>query len=54
MAVFGAIVGSVLPGLAGAHAGAGRARWVGALTGVAMVALGTLVFFLLLNGFDGA
>jgi drug/metabolite transporter (DMT)-like permease len=54
MAVFGAIVGSVLPGLAGPYAGAARARVVGALTGVAMLALGTLVFFLLLNGFDGA
>jgi hypothetical protein len=54
MAVFGAIVGSVLPGVAGAHASIGKGRWVGALVGVAMVALGTLVFFLLLNGFDGA
>lgn len=54
MAVFGAIVGSVLPGVAGAHASAGRGRAIGALIGVGMVLLGTLVFFLLLNGFDGA
>jgi drug/metabolite transporter (DMT)-like permease len=54
MAVFGAIVGSVLPGLAGTHASPGKGRVAGALVGVAMVGLGTLVFFLLLNGFDGA
>jgi hypothetical protein len=54
MAVFGAAVGSVLPGLAGPTASTSKGRWVGAVTGVAMVALGTLVFFLLLNGFDGA
>ncbi len=54
MAVFGAIVGSVLPGIAGPHASTTKGRWTGALVGVAMVALGTLVFFLLLNGFDGA
>lgn len=54
MAAIGAIVGSVLPGVAGSHASASKGRWVGALIGVAMVLLGTLVFFLLLNGFDGA
>ena len=54
MAVFGGIVGSVLPGVAGAHASAGRGRLVGALIGVGMVVLGTLVFFLLLSGFEGA
>lgn len=50
MAVFGAVVGSVLPGLAGPTASAARGRGVGAVTGVVMVALGTLVFFVLLNG----
>ena len=54
MAVIGALVGSVLPGVAGEHASVSKGRWVGALIGVAMVVLGTLVFFLLLNGFDGA
>jgi hypothetical protein len=54
MAIIGAIVGSVLPGVAGTHASTSKGRWVGALVGVAMVAVGTLVFFLLLNGFDGA
>jgi hypothetical protein len=54
MAVIGAIVGSVLPGVAGSHASTSKGRWVGALIGVAMVLLGTIVFFLLLNGFDGA
>lgn len=50
MAVFGAVVGSILPGLAGPHASAGRGRAVGAVAGVAMVALGALVFYVLLNG----
>jgi hypothetical protein len=54
MAVVGAIVGTVLPGVAGPHAGAGKGRLVGMSIGIAMVVLGTLVFFLLLNGFDGA
>jgi len=50
MAVFGAVVGTVLPGIAGPRASTGRGRLVGAAAGVAMVALGTLVFYLLLNG----
>lgn len=54
MAVIGAIVGSVLPGVAGAHASASKGRWVGMAIGIVMVALGTLLFFLLLNGLDGA
>ncbi|GAB3262481.1 hypothetical protein GCM10027448_36630 [Nocardioides dilutus] len=54
MAVLGAIVGSVLPGVAGPHASVSRGRWVGMGIGIAMVVLGTLIFFLLLNGFDGA
>ena len=54
MALVGAIVGTLLPGLAGPHASASKGRLVGMAIGVAMVVLGTLVFFLLLNGFDGA
>ena len=54
MAVIGAVVGSVLPGVAGRDASAAKGRWVGALVGVGMLLLGTLVFFLLLSGFDGA
>ena len=54
MGVIGAIVGSLLPGVAGSHASTSRARVVGAVIGMGMVVLGTLVFFLLLNGFDGA
>jgi len=54
MAVIGAIIGSVLPGVAGKHASVSKGRWVGALIGMGMVVLGTVVFFLLLNGFDGA
>jgi hypothetical protein len=50
MAVIGAIVGSVLPGVAGSHASASKGRWVGMAIGVAMVVLGSLVFFVLLNG----
>lgn len=54
MAVVGAIVGSLLPGVAGRDASTRRGRWVGALLGVGMLVLGTLVFFLVLSGFDGA
>ena len=54
MAVVGALVGSLLPGVAGRDASTRRGRWVGALLGVGMLALGTLVFFLVLSRFDGA
>lgn len=54
MAVLGAVVGSLLPGLAGPSADSGRARLIGAVTGVAMGLVGVLIFFLLLSGFDGA
>ena len=54
MLVLGAVVGSSLPGLAGRTASRARGAVVGALTGVGMLLLGTLVFFLLLNGFSGA
>ena len=54
MAVLGAVVGRLLPGLAGAEATPRRALVVGALTGVLMVIVGVVIFFLLLSGFDGA
>ena len=54
MAVIGAIVGSMLPGLAGAGATQQRGALIGAAVGVAMLVLGIVVFFLLLSGFDGA
>ena len=54
MAVLGAVVGSMLPGLAGAGATQQRGALVGAAVGVAMLVLGIVVFFLLLSGFDGA
>ncbi len=54
MLVLGAIVGSILPGLAGSGAGQPRRAFVGAAVGVGMLVLGVVVFFLLLSGFDGA
>ena len=54
MAVLGAVVGSMLPGLAGVGATQQRGALVGAAVGVAMLVLGIVVFFLLLSGFDGA
>ncbi len=54
MAVIGAIVGCMLPGLAGAGASQQRGALIGAALGVAMLVLGIVVFFLLLSGFDGA
>jgi hypothetical protein len=54
MAVIGAIVGSMLPGLAGPAATQQRGALIGAVVGVAMLVLGLVVFFLLLSGFDGA
>ena len=54
MAVVGAVVGLVLPGLAGADASPRRAAWVGALVGVGTAVVGVVIFFLLLSGFDGA
>ena len=53
MAVIGAIVSVAIPGLTGAET-AGRRVVFGALIGVGMALVGVLVFFLLLNGFDGA
>ena len=53
IAVIGALVGLTLPGLTGAESSSRRAL-LGALIGVGMALLGLLIFFLLLNGFDGA
>jgi hypothetical protein len=54
MAVIGAVVGRLLPGLAGADASARRAIILGLVTGVVMALVGVVIFFLLLSGFDGA
>ena len=54
MAVLGAVVGSMLPGIAGSGSTQQRGALVGAAVGVAMLVLGVVVFFLLLSGFDGA
>lgn len=49
-ALVGAVVGGALPGLAGAHAGRGRAMVTGAAVGVTMLVLGTILFFLVISG----
>ena len=54
MAVLGAIVGSMLPGIAGPGASQQRGAIIGAVVGVVMLVLGIVVFFVLLSGFDGA
>ena len=54
MAVLGAVVGYLLPGLAGDSAGKTRAAWVGAAVALLVAVLGVALFFVLLNGFDGA
>jgi hypothetical protein len=54
MAVVGAIVGSMLPGLAGQGATQQRGAMIGAGVGVAMLVVGIIIFFLLLSGFEGA
>jgi hypothetical protein len=54
MAVVGAIVGSMLPGLAGPGATQQRGAVIGAAVGVAMLVVGIIIFFLLLSGFSGA
>ena len=52
VALFGGVLGAALPGFV---AGSTRRRVVvGAAYGVAAAAVGVLVFFLLLSGFDGA
>jgi hypothetical protein len=54
MAVLGAIIGSLLPGVAGAGSSRKRGATWGALVGVAAALVGVALFFLLLNGFSGA
>jgi hypothetical protein len=54
MAVVGAVVGTLLPGLARDGSSRGRSARVGAILAVVMAVVGVVVFFLLLNGFDGA
>jgi hypothetical protein len=54
MAILGALVGALLPGLARAGSSRARAARVGVVIGLVLTVIGTLVFFLLLSGFDGA
>ena len=54
MAVVGAVVGFLLPGLGGASSTTRRSMWLGVGVGLLFAVLGVLFFFLLLNGFDGA
>ncbi len=54
MALLGALVGYLLPGLAGDTASTRRAVWVGVGVALLLAVLGVVCFFLLLNGFDGA
>ncbi len=54
MALIGAVVGRLLPGIAGPNPTTNRAMWFGALMGVVMALIGILIFFVLLNGFSGA
>ena len=54
MAVVGAVVGRLLPEVAGEGATPRRAVVVGALVGVGAAVLGLVIFFLLLSGFGGA
>ena len=58
MALVGAAVGLAVPELAGespaGSAGRGRTVAVGVGAGLAAAVVGLLVFWLLLNGFDGA
>ena len=51
MAVIGAVVAELVPGLVGAEASQTKRIWVGAAIGVGMALVGVAVFFLLLNGF---
>ena len=54
MVVLGAAIGSARPARPGSAASRGRGAVIGALTGVGMLVLGVVVFFLLLSGFSGA
>ena len=53
MALVGAVVGYLLPGLAGAGSRSARGAGFGALVGVATALLSVAVFYLLLNGSSG-
>lgn len=54
MALVGGLVALALPGLVRDDSSTGRRFAVGAAVGVTMAVLGVVVFFLILNGFDGA
>ena len=54
MALVGAAVGALLPGLAGAGSTSARAARIGAGLGLVFAIVGVAVFWLLLNGFEGA
>ena len=54
MAVLGAVVGSLLPELAGRSASRRRGALVGAAVGISGLAVGAVVFFLLISGLRGA
>ncbi|MDZ5619917.1 hypothetical protein [Nocardioides bizhenqiangii] len=54
MAAVGALVGLATPALVGDGAATGRRVIVGALLGIGAALVGVALFFLLLNGFDGA
>ena len=54
MTAVGAVVGLLLPGLAGPEATQRRSVWVGAGLGLLFAVVGVLIFFVLLSGFDGA
>jgi hypothetical protein len=54
MAALGAVVGSLLPGLAGASASRRRGALIGAAVGIGALAVGVVLFFLLISGFRGA
>jgi hypothetical protein len=54
MALLGAVLGVLLPGLTRAGASGARRAVLGALIGVGGALVGIVVFFLLLNGVTGA
>ena len=54
MAAIGAVVGLLLPGIARAGSSRQGATFVGVMYGIGGAAAGLLLFFLLLNGIDGA
>ena len=54
MAAIGAVVGLVLPGIARAGSSKQGVAFVGVMYGIGGAAAGLLLFFLLLNGIDGA